>query len=90
MSQEVQPKLVKTTSWIRRGTLYAVLLLVAFLLGFIPMWCKSREYSGSLSEAEHQLSQARLQNALASAVIDARRGRVKKGGPILKLLTGEL
>jgi hypothetical protein len=72
MSQEVQPKPVKTTSLIRRVTLYGVLLLVAFLLGFIPMWWKSREYSGSLSEAEHQLSQARLQNALASAVIDAR------------------
>ena len=74
MSQEVQPKPVKTMSLMRRVTLYAVLLLVAFLLGFIPMWWKSREYSGSLSEAEHQLSLAKLQNALASAVIDARRG----------------
>jgi len=73
MSQDVQPKPVKTTL-MRRVTLYAVLLLVAFLLGFIPMWWKSRECSGSLSEAEHQLSLARLQNALASAVIDARRG----------------
>jgi len=74
MSQDVQPKPVKTTLLIRRVTLYAVLLLVAFLLGFIPMWWKSRECSGSLSGAEHQLSLARLQNALASAVIDARRG----------------
>ena len=74
MSQEVQPKLVKTTSLIRRVTLYAALLLAAFLLGFIPMWWKSRECSSGLSEAEHQLSQARLENALASAVIDAQRG----------------
>ena len=74
MSQDVQPKPVKTTSLMRRVTLYAVLLLVAFLLGFIPMGWKSRECSGSLSEAERQLSLARLQNALASAVIDARRG----------------
>ena len=74
MSQDVQPKPVKTTLLMRRVTLYAALLLVAFLLGFIPMWCKSRECSGSLSGAEHQLSLARLQNALASAVIDARRG----------------
>ena len=73
MSQDVQPKPVKTTL-MRRVTLYAVLLLVAFLLGFIPMWWKSRECSGSLSGAEHQLSLARLQNALASAVIDARQG----------------
>ena len=74
MSQDVQPKPVKATSLMRRVILYAVLLLVAFLLGFIPMWWKSRECSGSLSGAEHQLSLARLQNALASAVIDARRG----------------
>ena len=74
MSQEVQPKLVKTTSWMQRVTIYAALLLAAFLLGFIPMWWKSRECSSGLSEVEHQLSLARLQNALASAVIDARRG----------------
>jgi len=74
MSQEVQPKLVKTTSWMQRVTIYAALLLAAFLLGFIPMWWKSRECSSGLAEAEHQLSLARVQNALASAVIDARRG----------------
>ena len=74
MSQEVQPRLVKTTSWMQRVTIYAALLLAAFLLGFIPMWWKSRECSSGLSEVEHQLSLARLQNALASAVIDARRG----------------
>ena len=74
MSQEVQPEPVKTTFWMQRIIRQAVLLLVAFLLGFIPMWWKSRACSGSLSEAEHQLSLARLQNALASAVIDARRG----------------
>lgn len=44
------------------------------LLGFVPMWRKYREWSASLSEAEQQLSLARRQNALASAVIDARRG----------------
>jgi len=37
MSQEVQPKLVKTTSWMKRVTIYAALLLAAFLLGFVPM-----------------------------------------------------
>jgi len=74
MSQEVQPKPVKTTPLMQRVTLYAVLLLAAFLLGFVPMWWKSRVSSTSLAEAEHQLSLIRLQNTLASAVIDARRG----------------
>jgi hypothetical protein len=74
MSEDVQPKPVKTTSLMRRVMVYAVLLLLVFLLGFVPMWLKSRECSSSLSEAEHQLSLARMQNTLASAVIDARRG----------------
>ncbi len=58
----------------RRVIIYAVLLLVVFLLGFVPMWLQSRECSGSLSEAERQLSLARIQRALGSAAIDARRG----------------
>jgi len=74
MSEDVQPKPVKTTSLMRRVMVYAVLLLLVFLLGFVPMWLKSRECSSSLSEAERQLSLARMQNSLASAVIDARRG----------------
>jgi hypothetical protein len=74
MSKDVQPKPVKTTSWVRRVIIYIVLLLVVFLLGFVPTWWKSRECSSSLSEAEQQLNLARMQNTLASAAIDARRG----------------
>jgi len=74
MSEAVQSKPVKTTHWTRRIILYAVLPLVAFLLGFVPMWWKSRECSSRLPEVERQLSLTRLQNDLASAAIDARRG----------------
>jgi len=74
MNEEKQPKPVKTTSSMRRVVIYAALLLVVFLFGFVPMWLKFRECSSSLSQAEHQLSIARIENALSSAVIDARRG----------------
>ena len=74
MSENMPPKPVKSTHWMRRVIIYAALLLIAFLLGFVPMWLTSRESSSRLSEAEHQLSLAQMQNALASAVIDARRG----------------
>jgi hypothetical protein len=74
MSDDAQPKPVKANSLTRRVTIYAVLLLVGFLLGFVPMWLKYRESSASLTEAEQQLNPARRQNTLASAVIDARRG----------------
>ncbi len=58
----------------RRVVIYAVLVLVAFLLGFVPMWLQSRECSSGLSEAENQIKLARIQIGLASAAIDARRG----------------
>jgi len=74
MSEDAQPKPVKANSLTRRVTIYAVLVLVAFLLGVVPMWLKYRECSVTLSEAEQQLGLARRQNTLASAVIDARRG----------------
>ena len=74
MSDDTQPKPIKANSLTRRVTIYAGLLLVASLLGFVPMWLKYRECSASLSETEQQLSLARRQNTLASAVIDARRG----------------
>jgi hypothetical protein len=74
MSQNVQPKLVQPSSLVRRVILYAAVALVVFLLGFIPMWVKGRSCTSSLAEAERRLSLAQMQNTLATAVIDARRG----------------
>lgn len=74
MNEDGLPKPVKTTSSMRRVIIYAALLIIAFLFGFVPMWLKSRECSGSLSQAEHQLSLGRIENGLASAAIGARRG----------------
>jgi hypothetical protein len=46
------------------------LLLVAFLLGFVPMWLKSRESAIRLAEAERHLNLAQAENALAAAAVD--------------------
>ena len=74
MSENVQSEPVKATHFIRRVMIFATLLLGAFLIGFVPLWLQSRESVSRLAEVEHQLSLAGLQNALASAVIDARQG----------------
>ena len=74
MSEDVQPAPDKPVSSMRRFIIYAVVLLVIFLLGFVPMWLKARQCASSLAEAEHQLTLVRMQSNLASAVIDARRG----------------
>ena len=74
MSEDINPGPVRSTNVMRRIIIYAGVLLAVFLLGFVPMWLKARECGGSLAGAEQQLSLARMQNNLASSVIDARRG----------------
>jgi hypothetical protein len=58
----------------RRFVIYVALLIVAFLIGFVPMWIKFRDSSSRLSTATHELNLARAQGALTSAVLDAQRG----------------
>jgi hypothetical protein len=72
MSEDVQAKSVKTTHFLRGVGIEAVLLLVVFLLGIVPMWLKSRAAASRLSEAERHLNLARIQDAMASAAVDTR------------------
>ena len=72
MNASVQPKPVTSTPLLRWVIFYTALLLIAFLLGFVPMWLKSRQCFRSLYEVERQLNLARIQNALVSAIIEAR------------------
>lgn len=75
MSEEEDiPTPIKPKLSLQRVGIYAAVLLVVFLLGFIPMWLKARERANSLAAAEHQLTLVRMQNNLASAVISSRRG----------------
>jgi len=48
-------------------------LLVAFLLGFIPMWMKARDQTTVREKAEHELALMRIVKDLGAAAIDARR-----------------
>ena len=74
MSEDKQPQAVKSSSLISRVGIPAAVMLVAFLIGFMPMWVKAREGASKLAGVERELEVARMQNALASSVIDARRG----------------
>ena len=75
MSEEVvEIKPAKESNLMQRVGIYAALALVAFLIGFVPMWLKARASGNNLAAAERNLTLARLQNALASAALDARRG----------------
>jgi hypothetical protein len=58
----------------RRVIIYAVVLVAAFLIGLIPMWFVARERGAQRDIAQRNLRLCRLENDLASAVVDARRG----------------
>ncbi len=74
MNEDTQTKRVKITHPVRRFIFYVVLLLAAFLGGFIWMGLKYRACSATLSEAERQSGLVRMEVLLGSAAIDARRG----------------
>src|SRR5258706_16353177 len=56
-----------------RPLFFLVAVLVAFLLGFIPMWMKARDQSAVREKAEHELTLTRIVKDLGAATIDARR-----------------
>ena len=73
MSEDLEPKPVKSSPAMQRILIYAGVLLVVFLLGFVPMWLRSRAAGNRLAETERHLFLAGIQNDIASAAIDARR-----------------
>ena len=74
MSEDLEPVPRKSTPLMRRIIIYAGVLLIVFLLGFVPMWLKARASDARLADAERQLTLVGMQGNLASAAIDARRG----------------
>ena len=74
MSEDVEAGSHKSTPVMRRFVIYAGVLVVVFLLGFVPMWLQARASSARLADAERRLTLVGMQGDLASAAIDARRG----------------
>ncbi len=57
---------------VRRVIIYATVFLVVFLLGLVPMWMTAGARERDAAQASLRISS--LQNAVANAAIDARRG----------------
>lgn len=58
----------------RRLGLYAAVLFVVFLLGFVPMWLQARARANERDAAHQALRLSQLETTLAAAAIQARRG----------------
>lgn len=62
----------------RRVIIYGVVFVGAVLIGLVPMWLVARNRGAELDVAQRNLRLCRLENDLASAVIDARRGEYER------------
>jgi hypothetical protein len=58
----------------RRAAVYAAILVLVFLLGFVPARLSERETVRQRNAAQAHLRLSQLQNRLATAAISARRG----------------
>jgi len=72
MSENIKP--AAKSNKLRRLGIYLALLLVAFLIGLVPMWIKGRQCVNDLTESQRQLNLARIENNLSSAAIYSRKG----------------
>ena len=59
---------------IQRVRVYAIVALVAFLIGLVPMWLSNRTRTRERDEAQQALRLARIENGLAASAIRASRG----------------
>ena len=67
---ESEPRSNPITKWL----IFAGVVVLAFLLGFVPMWLSNRQLSADLADRGKQLHRSRIQNTLTAATIYARRG----------------
>ena len=70
----VSEPVTRSDDRMKRFAMYALVLLIAFLLGFGPMWMTARSRAQERDTAQASLRISTLQNAAANAAIDARRG----------------
>ena len=58
----------------RRFVIYAVVLIAAFLIGFVPMWILAYGRGVERDAARRDLRLCQLQASLSSAAVESRRG----------------
>jgi len=69
-----QPKTTQTDPRVKRIAIFAAIVVVAFLLGLVPMGIKAWSRANERDAARRELRLCKLQSRLASATISSRRG----------------
>ena len=63
---------------LRRLGIYAIVLVVGFLLGLVPMWLSARARASERNTAQKELRLCRLEKSLLSAAVESRRGEYER------------
>ena len=63
---------------LHRFGIYGTVIFAAFLLGFLPMWLTARTHAGERDAAQQALRLAQIENGVAAAAIQARRGEYER------------
>lgn len=58
----------------KRLAVYAVILVIGFLVGLLPMWLNAHRTAKKLETTEAELRETQMRSALSGAALDARRG----------------
>lgn len=63
---------------LKRFGIYAAIGLAIFLLGLVPMWLSANAAQNACDASQLTLRQSSLQNGLATAALNARRGEYEQ------------
>ncbi len=66
----VEKKSSNLTSW----GVYALILLVVFLLGLVPMWLQKRQVAQELETTQKQLRKSEIEGLLTTSIVESKRG----------------
>ena len=58
--------------------IFAIVLIIAFLVGFIPMWMKANDYAAQNEITKKALARTEISNLAATAIVDSRRGEYEE------------
>jgi hypothetical protein len=58
----------------KRLAVYALILVIGFLVGLLPMWLNAHRTAKKLETTQAELRETQMRSALSGAALDARRG----------------
>ncbi len=64
----------KRSQFGKQFLIWAGVVLIAFLLGFVPMWWTKRTVANELEQVKLELRRQQIQNSLSAAAVYAKRG----------------